>query len=1198
MRKAVFNLLGNFYCLNKKLSWLLCLLCFVLMEQRTSAQNTLSNLRTHTFYSAISNIIQDSLSIIPNSVQFKTFKNKISSDIALPYRIENTIIIIDFTELTKADFPLYISYRVFQYNFGKKIFTREIPNFKLVAPSQSVSQSLLFAEGIKSIFDKELDYSGNYTQGFSTGNTQNVTVNQNFNLNVAGKLGDVEILAAMSDNNVPIQAQGNTLQLREIERIFIQLKKDKVSLIAGDYELYRPNSYFLNYQKKLQGATFTGAWKLDKRNDSNKFIPTVKLKASAAISKGKFARNVLAVQEGNQGPYKLNGNTASNYFIILSGTEKVFFDGKPLLRGEENDYIIDYNAGTIQFMPRTLVTREARIIVEFEYSDQNYLRSILATTAEFQLKTTKISINLYSEQDSKNSSGVQSLDSLDKQILLNSNCSRDVACYVSTPRPAPSYSNTIIQYALSDTVLNGRTYKNILVFSNNPKQALYTASFSPVAQGTGNYVADDKNYVNGRVYKWISSDSLGNKRGNFEPIKQLIPPNQQQMASVGIEQKIGVHWILNTEAALSYFNPNTFSINKDSALSRGAVNAQLNGDWFLDSMKTIKLNAQTKFEYVQNGFRPLNPYRNAEFSRDWNISNTNLNSNASVSVGGLEAPNFVTSENWLTQNLSLEKFGLGSIQYGLSSYNRDSLYSGLRQNVNLHFQKKIVYFDAQYNDLHSKSTFEKTDFKRPTATLSFILKDYKMGVSNQTEVNRRRDISTDTLTRNAYYFIQNQFFIEKLGKNFWRLAYNRREEYAALNNAFNLNNQTEEINLSGSTTSNAAQIFSWNAIYRNLSNGVNTNFTPQKTYLARLEYTGNFAKRFLRVNTLYEIGSAREQKLEYQFIKVNKGEGQYIWRRKNESDSVPKLSEFELAPYSDQGEYVRVALYSNQFQNTYNTSVSQSFNLDPSAWLKSKNKIKNLFGHLSALSNLNISRRVSQSVDIDAVFNPYKNNIPDTSLVGLNTTARNSIFINRNGNAWELEMASNASRQRNTYVTGYEERSKSETYARLRYNFSSATTSQLFLSSFNLNSQTENFADRNYQIRGIKFEPQLTIFLNKNARLTSQYKFKYGQNNLKTDGELLTLNEFSSEFTLNAAKSSQLRAKLTGTVVNFTNGEANSATGFAILEGLQNGNNFIWNVTYDKSLSQNLLLSLSYEGRSLGVAPTAHIGRMQIRANF
>jgi len=1196
MFKYIFKL-GEL--VNKTIRWLFCFTCFVTLNQNLNAQNTLSNVHTRIFYSATSNFIFDSLSIIPNSVKFESLKNKIPTELILPYRIVNTTILIDSSEFFRAEFPLKVTYRVFNYNFGKKVFTREIPNFKLVAPTQSISQSLLFADGLKSIFDKELDYSGNYTQGFSTGNTQNVTVNQNFNLNVAGKLGDVEILAAMSDNNVPIQAQGNTLQLREIERIFIQLKKDNLSLIAGDYELYRPNSYFLNYQKKLQGATFTGIWNLKNEGNTNKFIPTLKLKTSAAISKGKFARNVLQVQEGNQGPYRLTGNSASNYFIVLSGTEKVFFDGKPLVRGEENDYVIDYNSGTIQFMPRTLVTREARIVVEFEYSDQNYLRSILATTAELQFKKTKISINLYSEQDSKNSSGVQSLDSLDKQILLNSNNVSEIIS-PSSIRAVQTYSANIIQYTLSDTVINGKTYVGILIFSTNSKQALYTASFSPVAQGTGNYVADDQNYANGRVYKWIAPDAQGNKLGNFEPIKRLIPPNQQQMASIGIEQNLGSHLVLNTETALSYFNPNTFSINKDSALSRGALNAQLMGNWFLDSARTLKLSTQTKFEYVQNGFRPLNPYRNAEFSRDWNISSAAQTSNTSVSVGSLDAPNFQTSENWFMQSLSLEKNGLGSIQYSLSTYNRDSLYSGVRQNVNMHLQKKFIYFDAQYNDLHSTSTFEKTDFQRPNATLSFNLDKYKIGFTNQTEINQRRNILTDTLLRSAYYFVQNQFFIEKIGKNFWRLAYSRRQEFTALSNAFGLNNLTDELTLNGSTATTATQIFSWNATYRNLE-GSNINvqkITPQKTYLARLEYIGNFAKRFLKINTLYEIGSGREQKLEYQFIKVNKGEGQYIWRKKNESDSVPKISDFELAPYSDQGEYVRVALFSNQFQNIYNTSVSQSFNLDPSSWNKSSLRIKKILSHVSALSTLSISRRVSQSVDIDAVFNPYKNNIPDTSLIGLNTTSRNSIFINRSGTTWELELSSNASRQRNTYVTGFEERAKSETYARLRYNFTNITTSQIFLSRFELNSNTENFLDRNYQIKGFKFEPQLTFFLNKNARLTTQYKFKSAQNILKTEGEQLTLNELSTEFTLNAAKSSQLRAKITGTVVNFINGDANSATGFAILEGFQNGNNFIWNLTYDKSLSQNLLLSLSYEGRNLGAAPVSHVGRMQIRASF
>ena len=78
----------------------------------------------------------------------------------------------------------------------------------------------------------------------------------------------IDSLVVLIDNNIPIQPQGNTQQLQDFDKIFIQIKKGKTALTAGDYELRRPNSYFMNYYKKLQGATFENTFELGK----NKFL--------------------------------------------------------------------------------------------------------------------------------------------------------------------------------------------------------------------------------------------------------------------------------------------------------------------------------------------------------------------------------------------------------------------------------------------------------------------------------------------------------------------------------------------------------------------------------------------------------------------------------------------------------------------------------------------------------------------------------------------------------------------------------------------------------------------------------------------------------------------------------------------------------------------------------------------------------------
>jgi hypothetical protein len=55
---------------------------------------------------------------------------------------------------------------------------------------------------------------------------------------------------------------------------------------------------------------------------------------------------------------------------------------------------------------------------------------------------------------------------------------------------------------------------------------------------------------------------------------------------------------------------------------------------------------------------------------------------------------------------------------------------------------------------------------------------------------------------------------------------------------------------------------------------------------------------------------------------------------------------------------------------------------------------------------------------------------------------------------------------------------------------------------------------------------------------------------------------------------------------------------FDMLRGLQEGNNFIWNIGIDKTFAKLLQLSVIYDGRKVGDNSMVHSGRMQVRAIF
>src|SRR5690606_7473753 len=262
-----------------------------------------------------------------------------------------------------------------------------------------------------SLFEfRDLNKSGSISRSVGFGNSRDLSVNSSMALQLSGMLSsDIEITAAISDDNIPIQPEGRTQQLNEFDKVFVQLKRRSTSLIAGDFEISRPDSYFMNFYKRTQGILISSSFK---KNDW-----TYSTSTAAAIAKGRSARNSFQGNEGNQGPYRLRGNNGEQYIIVLSGTERVYIDGELIYRGEENDYVIDYNAAEISFTSKRLITRNSRIIVEFEYSDKNYARTLTYFNQEASGKKLAFRFNFYNEQDNPNQPFLQDISEAQKNHL-------------------------------------------------------------------------------------------------------------------------------------------------------------------------------------------------------------------------------------------------------------------------------------------------------------------------------------------------------------------------------------------------------------------------------------------------------------------------------------------------------------------------------------------------------------------------------------------------------------------------------------------------------------------------------------------------------------------------------------------------------------------------------------------------------------
>ncbi|GAG20439.1 unnamed protein product, partial [marine sediment metagenome] len=177
----------------------------------------------------------------------------------------------------------------------------------------------------------DLYISGTKSLGISFGSQSDLSLSQSMNINIDGNISkDVRIEGVLSDEDIPIQPEGTTADLEELDKVFVSIKGRHARATLGDFDLSLHQSSFGTLDRKLEGAT-------GEIGEKDK-----KISLGGAISKGRFVTKRFEGKTGKQGPYRL-----AEGGIVVAGSDKVFIDGECLVRGK--DYTIDYSSCELIF---------------------------------------------------------------------------------------------------------------------------------------------------------------------------------------------------------------------------------------------------------------------------------------------------------------------------------------------------------------------------------------------------------------------------------------------------------------------------------------------------------------------------------------------------------------------------------------------------------------------------------------------------------------------------------------------------------------------------------------------------------------------------------------------------------------------------------------------------------------------------------
>jgi hypothetical protein len=997
----------------------------------------------------------------------------------------------------------------------------------------------------------QLNKSGSITRGVTVGSNRGLKVNSSLNLNVSGKVADnVEVVAALTDQSTPLQPEGTTQNLQEIDKVFVQVKAPHLSATMGDYYLELSESQFARYSRKLQGAMGKADY------------PNVSLTVSGAVSRGKYFSMTFNGQEGNQGPYQLKGDRGQIDIIVLAGTERVFIDGEAMVRGETNDYIIDYSTAQVTFTRRRLITADSRIVVDFQYSDEKYRRSLYAARAAGQLWHDRVALSATFLREADDSSNPLDFTLSEEKL--------------ATLRAAGDDPSKAVQTGISYVGPGNGTYSKTddgYFRYTGSDSGDYRLTFSDMGEGLGSY-----RYRSFGIY-----DYVGKGQGRYEPVQLLTTANSHNLADFTMTLKPVKGVTLQSEVALSALDLNTFSNLDDQDNDGMAQNWRLNIK--PDSLRFLgrrlgSFEMQAHYQRVEDRFQDIDRTTEVEYNRRWDLPSS--------------APRGEEVREWLGRYQPWSGYSLNG-EYG--SIQKGDYFSSTRWQFENRLNRRR-WPDAMFRVeriVKDESTIDRSgDWLRQRGSFNYRLGKFTPLVDYEAEV--KKENWSDSLHTGFRFYSYNgglEFKPSSKISTTAKVAFRDDEDYSGLNT---FTEKSKAI-----TQSLAVRLQQWKA----LSGSV--EFTHrQRTFADSTEDNKNTDLAEVRLNfspwrnavssdVNYQISNTATAKKEPVYIQVSPGDGNYRFDK--------DLNEYVNDPL---GDLVMRTIVTDELIPVVELKASTRLQLSPARFFAARGKttktnLKTWQKVVSALSSetyVNVEER-TQEKDVWQVYllNQSKFRQPVASIYG-NLQFRQDLFVFESRRDFSLRLRyQRRDEVNNQYVEGGQNRLEREYNARLTNRYSERWSSQTEVIHkrtarfFGFSGRQNRDVYANQARIDLSFRPRSALEVAMESRISRE------EDRFYEDPTRVTSVAILPRVTYAVKSKGRLRGEL-----EYSNVSAlpkGRVIPYEMANGRSIGQSFNWDLRFDYRVSVTIQASISYSGRNEPQRRgTIHTGRAQVTAAF
>ncbi len=1044
----------------------------------------------------------------------------------------------------------------------------------------SQSSSRLFSDDF---FGPGLQKSGSIVRGFSIGSNRDLSLSSGFRMQLAGKLAqDVDVTAALTDENSPIQPEGTTQTLREVDKVYVEIKHPQYSAVLGDFNLQigqKEGGEFGRINRKLQGARGIAAF--DRIGGSSL---DGALTLTGATARGKYATNQFQGLEGVQGPYRLTGPNGENRLLIIAGSERVYLNGESMTRSEVNDYIIDYASGEVTFSSKRLITAASRITIDFEYSDQQFVRNLVGGSAGGKVFSDKVKFNalFFQEADDPDSPIDFTMDDTMRAILQNSGADRFKASLTGI---VPAGKDSISGfgkglYRLNDTTLNGRHY-GILVYAPGDSLAVYAAYFSPVDQ----VPADSAGYIRIAAGQFRFA---GIGQGNYLPIQFLPMPRRHQLLEMNGDAQIGPDISFSGEYAVSKYDYNRLSTLAGSSMRGGAMkfSARYNPKRVVvggSNLGEIDLHISERF--VGRSFLALDRANEVEFNRKWNLDQA-------------------ASTDEEIQELSFAYHPARSIQ-GVVAYgalNRPGELRSTRTQINLGLaDSSLPAAQYQIEKINTSSVLlqDESQWTRQRGTMDYEIARWRPGFRIEAEERTAAKAGHDSLQQGSFRFME---LAPRL----------TTAEFSRMTATVEMQLRTEDSASSGSlnrASHSLTQIYSWQYNHSQMLSSTLTLSIRSVEFTEEFKHRGNLSsdavlvrsqtrytplQRAVETDLYYEFSNQRSARMERFFIRVAKGNGNYRYLGDVNGNGVMDENDFELTRFD--GEYIVVYLPSDQLYPVADVKASIRLRLQPARLMLSPSHW--LDKTLHALSTETYVRVDENSKDPDTkqiyMLN-FAHFLNDQTTITGSQQFTQDVFLFENNADLSFRFRYSERNGLTQFVSTVERSFIQERSVRVRSQLVREIGNQTDFINRNDRVATSTHSSRerdlvsNALLSDFSYRPSMNWEVGFTIGVTEVV------NRSLEDNATANINEQGIRIVQSFPTVGQLRAEFRREEVGLEN---ISNPPYEMTNGKAPGQSYLWQVTFDYRITANLQLSLNYNGRTEGGRSPIHFARMEARAFF